>query len=88
MFYLSWIVLTGTGVLVSIGVFIWALRSGQFADQGRARYLPLCGTDPLSPAAPSRKLPHAATYALLFAIGIGMMAMLSPLILTLARNKG
>ena len=87
MFYLGWIVLTGTGVLVSIGVFIWALRSGQFADQGRARYLPLCETDPLSPMATSRRLP-GAVYALLFVIGIGVIAMLSPLILILARTKG
>ena len=87
MFYLGWIVLTGAGVLVSIGVFIWALRSGQFADQGRARYLPLCETDPLSPRATSRKLP-GATYALLFVIGIGLIAMLSPLILILAQVKG
>jgi len=87
MFYLGWIVLTGTGVLVSIGVFIWALRSGQFADQGRARYLPLYETDPLSPAAASRRFP-GAIYALLFVIGIGVIAMLSPLILILARTKG
>jgi nitrogen fixation-related uncharacterized protein len=87
MFYLGWIVLTGTGVLASIGVFIWALRSGQFADQGRARYLPLSETDPLSAAAPSRRLPGAMV-VLLFVIGVGLVAMLSPVILTLLRMKG
>ncbi len=87
MFYLGWIVLTGTGVLASIGVFLWALRSGQFADQGRARYLPLCESDPLSPVTPTRRLPGEMV-VLLFVIGLGVVAMLSPLVLTLLRIKG
>jgi len=87
MFYLGWIVLTGTGVLASIGVFLWALRSGQFADQGRARYLPLGETDLLPAATPSRRFP-GATVVLLFVIAMGLVAMLSPVILTLARMKG
>ncbi len=87
MFYLGWIVLTGTGVLASIGVFLWALRSGQFADQGRARYLPLCETDLLSAATPSRRFPGAIV-GLLMVIMIGLVAMLSPVILTLLRMKG
>ncbi len=87
MFYLGWIVLTGTGVLASIGVFLWALRSGQFADQGRARYLPLGETDLLSAVTPSRRFP-AAIVVLLMVIGIGLVAMLSPVILTLLRMKG
>ena len=33
------------GFLISIVVFIWALNSGQFKDQQRARYLPLQGED-------------------------------------------
>ena len=87
MFYLSWIVLTGAGVLTSIAVFLWALRSGQFGDQGRARYLPLCETDSLFPASQSPKLPGTA-YALLVILGVGVIAMLSPVILTLVRSKG
>ena len=87
MFYLGWIVLTGTGVLASIGVFLWALRSGQFADQGRARYLPLCESDPLSPVTSTRRLPGEMV-VLLFVIGLGVVAMLSPLVLTLLRIKG
>jgi cbb3-type cytochrome oxidase maturation protein len=87
MFYLGWIVLTGTGVLASIGVFLWALRSGQFADQGRARYLPLAETDLLSSATPSRRF-SGAVVVLLFVIGLGLVGMLSPVILTLLRMKG
>ena len=87
MFYLGWIVLTGTGVLASIGIFLWALRSGQFADQGRARYLPLGETDLLSSATPSRRF-SGAIVGLLMVIMIGLVAMLSPVILTLLRMKG
>ena len=87
MFYLSWIVLTGTGILVSIAVFLWALRSGQFVDQGRARYLPLCETDSLSSASKSPKLSGAA-YVFLLILGVGVIAMLSPVILILFRIKG
>jgi cbb3-type cytochrome oxidase maturation protein len=87
MFYLGWVTLTGTGVLASIAVFLWALRSGQFADQGRARYLPLFETDPLSPASKSPRLPGAA-YGLLLVLGIGVIALLSPVVLTLLRIRG
>jgi cbb3-type cytochrome oxidase maturation protein len=87
MFYLSWILLTGTGILASIAVFLWALRSGQFADQGRARYLPLCEPDSPSPASKSPKLSGAA-YVFLLILGVGVIAMLSPVILILLRIKG
>jgi cbb3-type cytochrome oxidase maturation protein len=29
------------GLMISLGVFFWALQAGQFNDQQRARYLPL-----------------------------------------------
>jgi len=80
-------ILTGSGVLASIGVFIWAVHSGQFANQGRARYLALSETDLLFPASKSPKLPGAA-YVLLFVLGMGVMVILSPVILTLIRIKG
>jgi cbb3-type cytochrome oxidase maturation protein len=43
---MAWIVLTAIGIAASILVFIWAIKSGQFSDQGRARYLPLCDESP------------------------------------------
>jgi len=36
------------GLVLSVLVFIWALRSGQFKDQKRARFLPL-DPEPLVP---------------------------------------
>jgi len=31
------------GLLASVLLFLWAMQSGQFSDQARARYLPLVG---------------------------------------------
>ena len=41
-----WIFLILGSLVAGIGLFVWAFRSGQFSDQGRARYLPLRGIDP------------------------------------------
>lgn len=37
-YFISYIAL---GFLITIPVFLWALKSGQFKDQQRARFLPL-----------------------------------------------
>jgi len=44
-YLLPWIVLILGSLLAGIGLFVWACRSGQFSEQGRARYLPLKGVD-------------------------------------------
>ncbi|MCU0587194.1 MAG: cbb3-type cytochrome oxidase assembly protein [Syntrophobacteraceae bacterium] len=41
MYFPYFIAYMTAGFVVSLVVFIWALRSGQFRDQQRARYLPL-----------------------------------------------
>ncbi len=43
----GWLFLVGISLIASIAAFVWALRTGQFSDQDRARYLPL-GKDLLS----------------------------------------
>jgi cbb3-type cytochrome oxidase maturation protein len=47
MYYAGWLFLVAISLGVSIVAFLWGLRSGQFSDQDRARFLPL-GTDLLS----------------------------------------
>jgi cbb3-type cytochrome oxidase maturation protein len=87
MFLLSWVLLIAAGLLISLGVFFWALRTGQFSDQERARYLPLGDGFPLpaveNPARLSREV-----YALLFAGGLGLLAMIAAVVLTLVKVKG
>jgi cbb3-type cytochrome oxidase maturation protein len=43
LYYLPWIMLLVISLWVSLAAFFWAFRNGQFADQERARYLPLRG---------------------------------------------
>ncbi len=36
-----WICYSVLGIFIFIGLFLWAVRTGQFRDQERARHLPL-----------------------------------------------
>ena len=87
MFYLEWIFLVVSGLAVSFLVFFWGMKTGQFTDQGRARYLPLTGEMPPSPLKNPAKL-STEVYVLLFVIGLGLAAMLAAIILTLVHMKG
>jgi cbb3-type cytochrome oxidase maturation protein len=37
----GWLGLVGVSLWVSLLAFVWAMKSGQFAEQERLRYLPL-----------------------------------------------
>ena len=87
MFYIGWIVLTATGILTSLWVFSWALRTGQFSDQGRARYLPLTGETFEDRGVNSSRLP-IEVYVLLGVFGIGMVAMASTIVFSFFRWRG
>jgi cbb3-type cytochrome oxidase maturation protein len=41
MAYLFFVIYIVTGFIISLGIFFWALKNGQFRDQKRARFLPL-----------------------------------------------
>ena len=85
--YYGWITLVAVSLWVSLVAFIWALRSGQFSDQGRARYLPLrSGLSPAPAKNPSKLT--VEVYALLFIGGIGLLGLLAPVLLSLYRLKG
>jgi cbb3-type cytochrome oxidase maturation protein len=87
VFYLEWIFLVVSGVGASLLVFFWGLKTGQFSDQGRARYLPLSGEAPGAPLENPGKL-SAEVFALLFVLGLGAAGMLAAVVLTLAHLKG
>ncbi|MHB8111405.1 MAG: hypothetical protein ACYDHW_15375 [Syntrophorhabdaceae bacterium] len=40
---LPWLCLMIAGLVASVALLVWGHKSGQFADQDRARYLPLWG---------------------------------------------
>ena len=54
MYYPYFIAYMAAGFLISIVVFIWALNSGQFKDQQRARFIPLENSVNKKPAKASR----------------------------------
>ena len=87
MFYLGWITLTVIGILASIIVFFWALRTGQFSDQGRARYLPFRGEQTL-PVEKNAGSTSIEVYALLAVLGIGLLGLGVTVVMTLFRVRG
>ena len=46
---LPWFCLMAAGLVASVVLLFWGVRSGQFADQERARYLPLRGEELVMP---------------------------------------
>ncbi len=82
MFYIAWIILTGIGIGASIAIFIWAMKSGQFSDQGRARYLPLSAEPQMPPVENPSRL-SAEVYALIFILALGFLAAGGAVMLTI-----
>ncbi|MGB5749064.1 MAG: cbb3-type cytochrome oxidase assembly protein CcoS [Desulfobacterales bacterium] len=54
MYYPYFIAYMVIGFTISLVVFFWALNSGQFKDQQRARFIPLESERPVKPAIASR----------------------------------
>ena len=82
MFYLGWLMLIAIGVGVSLAVFVWALKNGQFSDQQRARYLPLQNEHLEMPQAQAQRLP-SEVYALILVVIMGIICFVSTITLTL-----
>ena len=87
MYYLGWISLTTAGILAGIGVFVWALRTGQFKDQGRARYLPLADRDIPSSTRDLRK-DAKGLYVFALILEIGFLGMVGTVLLTWLHSGG
>jgi cbb3-type cytochrome oxidase maturation protein len=75
IYYAGWLFLVVISLIASIAAFIWGLRSGQFSDQDRARYLPL-GKELLSEPIPavSRARYRAHTVSMCAIITIAFIA--------------
>ena len=75
MYYSSWLSLITISLGVSLIAFVWALRNGQFSDQGRARYIPLSSEPSLPALSEPAKRPWEL-YALML-IGLIGLAVIS-----------
>jgi cbb3-type cytochrome oxidase maturation protein len=73
MYFPFWIILVIFSLTVSLAAFLWGLKSGQFADQDRARFLPLGDISPQALVKEKSKW-TMEVYALLF---IGLLVLSS-----------
>lgn len=83
MFVPVWVIFLFTGLIMAVFAVTWGIRSRQFDDQQRARFLPLVGMDRKETdtgAASSHRAERAAVWVL---VAVGIAAMLSALILTI-----
>ena len=87
MYDLPWTILVILSLWVSLMGFIWALKSGQFSDQERARYLPLRDEIDFAPVKNPAKF-SVEVYVLFAILGIGCSIFLLVLIWTLGLFKG
>lgn len=85
MYSLYWFILLIISVCAGLAAFAWGLRSGQFSDQARARFLPLA-EDVLPGPASRPPRPTAQIYAFRVVLLIGLAVLVSPLALALYRH--
>jgi cbb3-type cytochrome oxidase maturation protein len=85
MYYPYFIAYMAAGFIISLVVFFWALNSGQFRDQQRARFLPLHNDLQPQPV----KIPRFAriqTYALLALVGLCLASAAAVIIFSLIKG--
>ena len=58
-----WVLLVAISLALSIAAFVWGLKSGQFADPQRARYLPISERSLAPPVPDPGRIPREV-YAL------------------------
>jgi cbb3-type cytochrome oxidase maturation protein len=69
MYFPYFITYISIGLVISIVVFIWAIKNGQFKDQQRARFLPLEDDSDRS-AAKTTRISRYEIYALFIRIDL------------------
>ena len=83
----GWILLVVVSLWASSLAFVWGLRSGQFSEPDRARYLPLPEDLPPPPAQMPRPR-KAQRYALIAISALVLLGMMAPMALLLWRLRG
>jgi cbb3-type cytochrome oxidase maturation protein len=80
----GWLGLVVISLCISLIAFIWAVKSGQFAEQQRLRYLPLRDLSAAPPAGEPARLP-VEVYALFVICSCVIGVFLVAVFLTLSR---
>lgn len=86
MYYPYFIAYITIGLGLSLLVFFWALKNGQFRDQQRARFLPLRDESGTVPVKTSR-IHRLEIYALFFLAAAGLAASAAVLLYALYFSK-
>ena len=73
----------GIGIIVTVIVFVWALRNRQFSDQQRARFLPLQDEPPHTSAVKPDRISHYELLGLIILACAGLAASAAVLIFAL-----
>jgi cbb3-type cytochrome oxidase maturation protein len=83
MFLQFWILFMLVGLTVTMWIFIWAVKRGQFDDQDRARYLPLL-SEPM-PAITIQKIPWSKEMSVIvIALVLGLSSIVRMLYIVLS----
>ncbi len=86
MYYPYFIAYIGIGLTISLVVFYWAFKTGQFGDQQRARFLPL-RDDADQPPVKTTRIHRIEIYGLFFLAVAGLSATASVLAYALYFSK-
>jgi cbb3-type cytochrome oxidase maturation protein len=81
MYFPYFIAYISIGLVITLALFFWALKNGQFQDQQRARFLPLRDDAGLPPVQTSRR-GRLQMYALFFLTAAGLAASAAALMYT------
>jgi len=87
MYFPCWMLLVVISLTAGLAAFVWGLRSGQFANQDRARYLPLADGLPPPPAG-SSSASGAEGYGLMVVLIIGFLVLMIPIVMILYGLRG
>jgi len=68
-FYLFFLIYVAAGILICGLLFYWAVQTGQFRDQDRARYFPLSGQAPQARDAAGAKWPRSMVVTVSMILG-------------------
>jgi len=87
MFESVWIAFLVTGLFMAVGAVVWGVRTRQFEEQDRARFLPLFGLSEAEldePPTPKHGPSFFANLSIIF-LGLGVLAVTLVLVV---RNLG
>ena len=83
MFVPVWMIFLASGTLMAVLAIVWAIKSDQFEEQDRARYLPLVGLSATEMADQPPIRRGASFYGILAIVACGVVTLAATLALVL-----